>query len=266
MSHETCFPVTKLIINKNTNCKWKFKIWIGEGEFGSVREACCNGDCKWVAKYVPFNDRTTEELFKKEVYNLDKCSKTPKLCVPVTTSWTCETGGIIIMPTMWATAEKLFFSFPSLQVRSQIVWHVMGMLYALHHKAKIYHGDAQLHNVMVRWNRDAEEDEYSSSEDEYLEMGYEYRFIDLGFSLDLENLIEPLSDEERIRYITENIPENPEQAISSDYHILVTYLIELNVGGNLKKYNSDENPEQVQQHIKFIVENLKTYLKARVSR
>ena len=71
-----CYPVIKKIIDKN-NCdkqneKWEYLERIGEeANYGEIYGACCNKDCNYILKFIPYEKENTQEEILNEI-NIQK--------------------------------------------------------------------------------------------------------------------------------------------------------------------------------------------------
>ncbi len=241
---------------------------VGSGAFGTFQEACCDGRCNYIAKHIHFGTVdgviVNRASFEREISTQIQCAK-EKLCVPVKDAWLCKHGGTIVMPTMWITVEKLFFMYQSLKVRVLITERMLGMIDRLHSVAKVFHGDVQFHNVMARWDRDAEDRNYTTPLKRWNSCGYIFRFIDMGFARTLDSIDVKLTSNQILERAQENIPINSRDALTFDYEVLRRYLHSITEDPEkyLSRYKSNENPNHLIETVKFIISAVKEYSNAR---
>jgi hypothetical protein len=174
--------------------KWEVTTRMGDpSAYGEIWQACENSRCSYVLKYIPIGlispedpsllPRTKDDIVR-EIKLQAKISKFG-LAPQVIDSWTCTTGGVIVMKSMKQTVNSLIRQYTSSMVRHIIVGSCLGIIDKLHSRG-YYHGDSHLKNIMVDYKEDdmiEAEDAFEDGEvdeiEKYKLVGYRYYFIDL---------------------------------------------------------------------------------------
>ena len=85
--------------------EWTGSHKIGEpSAFGTIYLGCCESDCSFVIKYIPFKSMN-EQSIRNEV-TIQKIMARTGLTIPVVDSWFTEDAGIIIMPLLRETLQN----------------------------------------------------------------------------------------------------------------------------------------------------------------
>lgn len=197
----SCYPISdysyeyKSDLKCTLNKSWTYKHRIGKpSSYGEVWQACCEKDCRYVAKYQSFEKPSTisdvyyssitPEDIKKEV-KLQNSIAEIGLSIPVLDAWVCKHGGVMIMKILKQTVSDLLYEYRTITVRTVIISEVLSLLKTLHSEG-FYHGDSHLNNIMVDYNSDNYKKsigEYPNNElKRYKRVGYKYYFIDMGRS------------------------------------------------------------------------------------
>jgi serine/threonine protein kinase len=217
-----CFPITKYYQRdpKYKDCAWRvIEEKLGSGQFGTVYPACCNADCKYVAKFIPFSREsesrflksatleqviaegklltTTPEKFEKEVEIQSLCAA-PKynVCVPVLDSWRCEHGGMIIMPALRITLQNLLLNTVHGQDivkldkwrRIALMLMIIDAFYTVKklHELGYVHNDFKPDNIMANYVDPPAAVPSANYLDWYLKSKFDWKLIDLGKAKPIE--------------------------------------------------------------------------------
>lgn len=182
----------------NDDKSWIYKQKIGKpSSYGEVWQACCEKDCRYVAKYQSFGEYST--VIPKDIENEIKLQDEiadKGLSVPIIDSWICEHGGIIIMQALKETVSDLILQYQTITVRKMIINRIISLLDKLH-QAGFYHGDAHLNNIMVDYDTDVYLEGYKkypkNEKQRYTYIDYKFYFIDMGRSGYLEGEMEEIN-------------------------------------------------------------------------
>lgn len=183
MNRYLCYPITERIINNNESCdvRWKLLNLVGEeGSYGEVWSVCCNSECNYVLKYLPFELNKYENIVK-EIEIQNECANLG-LCPKIRDAWLCDTGGAIVMEIYEETVAQLLLRYTSDHDRQKIFTNILALTDKLHRHG-IYHGDLHLNNIMVKSNNIASGDPLKENilkGDDYDSKKYTYYFIDFG--------------------------------------------------------------------------------------
>lgn len=144
----------KNIKQQHPECRWYLRSKVGQGAVATVYQACCNNDCKFVAKVL--NSPNVERLREKVNHEVEMHERFEKLGLApkVHDAWLCNHEAIIIM-------DKLHMSIPEyvkyMVARVDNVEPIVrdlqrrvneALLKA--HQAGLVHGDTHLGNFMVK--------------------------------------------------------------------------------------------------------------------
>lgn len=209
----SCLPLKRFKFKTDNKLKcinddksWIYKQRIGKpSSYGEVWQACCEKDCRYVAKYQSFGKSdsisdlyyptSTPKDIEKEIKLQDEIAD-KGLSVPIIDSWICEHGGIIIMQALKETVSDLILQYKTITVRKMIINKIISLLDKLH-KAGFYHGDAHLNNIMVTYDTDVYLEGYKkypkNEKQRYTYIDYKFYFIDMGQSGYLEGDIEEIN-------------------------------------------------------------------------
>lgn len=156
-------------VRKTENCKsgWKIKDSFGKGGKATTYGACCEDDCKYVAKHITENTDLKKEV---EIQNMaHRYNLAPKII----DYWECSHVGVIIMEAMTMTFESLI---KYLYLKNPAVLYPLFVdllkQFSKLRSLKICHGDLHLSNIMVEYNK--LEDVYRGK--------FSIKFIDFGDS------------------------------------------------------------------------------------
>jgi serine/threonine protein kinase len=139
-------------INNVIKCdNWNKKRLIGKGAEGSVYQACCNRDCKYIVKVIPGND----ESVQNEI-NFQQQFAALGLAIPVIEAFRCDDdeSSYIIMAAKQVNVRALctkLYSIQSIEVIGiivKIVAHAASLLDQAHSN-NLIHGDPHLENFML---------------------------------------------------------------------------------------------------------------------
>jgi serine/threonine protein kinase len=187
---QLCYPVKEKLLVNDEECleKWELLKRIGEeSTYAEVWIVCCNGNCDYVLKYLPYENDNTKEGIIEELNVQNKCSELD-LCPKIADAWLCDEGGAIVMEIFQVTIANLLLQYKSDVVRNIILANVIAMLDKLHYHG-FYHGDAHLNNFMVKEEK-IEKGNYTE-EEKYNLKNYKYYFIDFGKSGKLKDMGDP---------------------------------------------------------------------------
>lgn len=157
------------------------------GIFGSIHEACCQKDCRYVAKilrYRPsslFEDEITPEGVQAEIEIQNRLDGiAPKIHL----AWIGETEGGMIMDALDVTLEDIWTEFRSLEVRRMVVEDLFHLLDRLHER-QVVHLDFHWNNIMAKRRLDPEDAKLNELE-RYRRRNYRYFVIDLGRAVQID--------------------------------------------------------------------------------
>jgi serine/threonine protein kinase len=158
---------------------WKITGEIGtDGTYGEVWSVCCRQDCRYVAKYMPYDDGVRQNKLQDIIKEIDthQLCATKGLCPYIYDAWLSSNGGVMVMKMYDMTVRQLLLQFRDLNVRNDILANVITLLDKLHSYG-IYHGDLHLDNIMVSYTPSHLSVGITK---EYNDMDYKYYFIDFG--------------------------------------------------------------------------------------
>lgn len=226
MRKKICYPVKEKLTSSPCLDRWEILERIGEeSNYAEIWAVCCEKDCDYVLKYLPYENDNTKENILNEINIQNECSNLG-LCPKIVDAWFCEEGGAIVMSVFDITIANFLLIFKNSLIRQMILANIIVLLEKLHIHG-IYHGDLHLNNIMVKGNfintSKMSEEEFFKSEK------YEYFLIDFGKSGKFEKM--------------------------DDYHIYRDYD---NILGHLLEM-VNENPED--KGLKDLVETMKVHMK-----
>lgn len=164
-----CVGVDRVFTLGNGRCgsEWTIsgKMQVKGNLYGTIYQACCESDCKYILKY----QKSDFQRHENEVKFQDLASR-HKLALPVVDSWFCGNGGTIVMKRLQKSLKDLVLEADTQEAISYIMT-AFGMLEKLH-SLGIIHGDPHSENYMVRVTADYD---------------VIMRFIDFGESKRLED-------------------------------------------------------------------------------
>lgn len=224
-----CYPIIKKIIDKNTCSEsWEYLERIGEeANYGEIYGTCCNKDCNYILKFMPYENDNIKEDILNEIEIQKECSVLG-LCPNIEEAWLCEQGGAIIMENFDTTIANLLIAYKSDYIRNIILANLLSLIDKLH-LYNIYHGDLHLNNIMVKINNKINAPGNHSEEELYNLKNYKYYLIDFGKS--------------------GKIKDDKLKRIYKDYDDILAHLIDL----------SDEYPDD--EGFKNLVHVMQTHMK-----
>jgi len=183
MKRSICYPVKETLVSSPCLNRWEILERMGEeANYGEIWAACCEKDCEYVLKYLPYENDNSKENILNEINIQNECAELG-LCPKIKDAWLCEEGGAIVMNSLDMTVANLFLKYKSDVVRQMILANIIVLLEKLHIHG-IYHGDLHLNNIMVKGKRRKSKNE----EEEYNLKEYKYYFIDFGKSGKFERM------------------------------------------------------------------------------
>lgn len=182
----------RILIDEDTPCQadedwdpdesvWVMTYIVGEeSSYGTVYEACCQKDCRYVAKVLEYDgDEITPESVTDEIrihHQIAKLGLAPKLYF----AWIGEEEGGFIMDALTETIGEFLPRFQDLEVRKEIINEVIRVI-SRFHQAGFSHHDLHRGNVMVRY-RETPRRETEGDEEFYHRLNPRYYLIDFGRS------------------------------------------------------------------------------------
>lgn len=169
------YPIVETIYQSSQVCQhqWKIEDAIGtDGTYGEVWLGCCQQDCNYAIKYMPYNDGiryNKKEDIIAEINTHQLCAQ-KGLCPYIYDAWLSPTGGTMVMQLYDVTVRQLLLKYKDYETQAKILANIITLVDKLHQYG-IYHGDLHLDNIMVN---------IINNSDKYIDINYHYYFIDFG--------------------------------------------------------------------------------------
>lgn len=157
---KVCFQPLEKIIFSDGECPSLYALADhpkgDESRYGKIYEACCSGNCEFIAKWLPKKYKnavmTREQDILSEI-EFQNIASSAGIAPKIHDVWECKEGFIIVMDALEKTAhgEIVGLDWEDPDQR----WKIMGIVSQLYnlldtlHGLDIIHGDAHLSNFMV---------------------------------------------------------------------------------------------------------------------
>jgi len=70
-----CYPVKEKVISSSCSDKWEVLERMGEeSSYGEIWAACCEKDCDYILKYIPYENDSTKDIILNEINIQNECA------------------------------------------------------------------------------------------------------------------------------------------------------------------------------------------------
>jgi tRNA A-37 threonylcarbamoyl transferase component Bud32 len=205
--------------------------------FGDIYRACCENDCKYIAKFIlhevtPLNDIQKEIYMQEFVYKNNS-----ELTIPIIEWFEADNYVVILMPVLQLTVREALSQMQDKESMEKLIQQVLDKTYELH-SIGVYHGDAHMNNFMIDNDNvkiiDFGKSGYITTNKNKIIEDYQFIYISInslydGFNQEQRIMLEEIADE------IENIYKTVADKINLDLPIY-TYDVSMSVEG---EYYSD---------------------------
>jgi tRNA A-37 threonylcarbamoyl transferase component Bud32 len=227
--------------------------------YGEIWNACCEKDCRYVLKWQKYTGGDLNKSFIENEIKMQNIFAELNVSIPVTDSWFCDDGGVIIMPALKYTLRYLLET-TDIEFLDDLIYESLGLLDFIHEN-NYYHGDPHLNNIMSDGERlyliDMGSSNVIKNEDDYY---YDYTvFIDdLRYYIDnIPTTIDKMLLENAREYIKKNLSEK--DTVTSTYQNYISGLeYDKNIYEKIKVTDSKilEKNKEKKEHLERLIESL----------
>jgi tRNA A-37 threonylcarbamoyl transferase component Bud32 len=137
-----------------TSCPTEYEVMHRMGEnsvYGEIWNACCEKDCRFILKWQKYTGGDLNKSFIENEIKMQNIFAELNVSIPITDSWFCDDGGIIIMPALKYTLRYLLDTNDA-EFSEELIYESLGMLDFIH-ESGYAHGDPHLNNIMSDGDR-----------------------------------------------------------------------------------------------------------------